>query len=78
MLAEHETEQSPSGAAEAALVSIEGLSVHYLGRENWVLDSANLTHLCGQVTAVIGPSGCGKTTLVRALCGLVPHCLPSE
>ena len=45
MLAEHETEQSPSGAAEAALVSIEGLSVHYLGRENWVLDSANLTHL---------------------------------
>jgi len=59
-------------------VSIEGLSVHYLGRENWVLDSANLTHLCGQVTAVIGPSGCGKTTLVRALCGLVPHCLPSE
>ena len=78
MLAEHETKQSPSGAAEAALVSIEGLSVHYLGRENWVLDSANLTHLCGQVTAVIGPSGCGKTTLVRALCGLVPHCLPSE
>ena len=59
-------------------MSIEGLSVHYLGRENWVLDSANLTHLCGQVTAVIGPSGCGKTTLVRALCGLVPHCLPSE
>ena len=78
MLAEHETEQSPSGAAEAALVSIEGLSVHYLGRENWVLDSANLTHLSGQVTAVIGPSGCGKTTLVRALCGLIPHCLPSE
>ena len=78
MLAEHETEQSPSGAAEAALVSIEGLSVHYLGRESWVLNSVSLTHLCGQVSAVIGPSGCGKTTLVRALCGLVPHCLPSE
>ena len=78
MLAEHETEQSPSGAAEAALVSIEGLSVHYLGRESWVLNSVSLTHLRGQVSAVIGPSGCGKTTLVRALCGLVPHCLPSE
>ncbi|WP_377756022.1 ATP-binding cassette domain-containing protein [Corynebacterium durum] len=26
----------------------------------------------------MGPSGCGKTTLVRALCGLIPHCLPSE
>ena len=57
---------------------IEGLSVHYLGRENWVLDSVSLTHMRGRVTAVIGPSGCGKTTLVRALCGLIPHCLPSE
>ena len=71
-------EQPQGEPADPALVSIEGLSVHYLGRENWVLDSANLTHLSGQVTAVIGPSGCGKTTLVRALCGLVPHCLPSE
>ena len=57
---------------------IEGLSVHYLGRESWVLEAVALTHLRAQVTAVIGPSGCGKTTLVRALCGLIPHCLPSE
>ncbi|TFH53232.1 ATP-binding cassette domain-containing protein [Actinomyces viscosus] len=57
---------------------VENLSVHYLGHETWVLKSVDLTHLSGQVTAVIGPSGCGKTTLVRALCGLVPHCLPSE
>lgn len=71
-------EQPPEGVAEAALVSVEGLSVHYLGRENWVLDAVDLTHLRAQVTAVIGPSGCGKTTLVRALCGLIPHCLPSE
>ena len=54
------------------------LSVHYLGCEEWVLDSVALTHLRGRVTAVIGPSGCGKTTLVRTVCGLVPHCLPSE
>ncbi|WCA43833.1 ATP-binding cassette domain-containing protein [Actinomyces oris] len=59
-------------------MSIEGLSVHYLGRESWVLEAVDLTHLRAQVTAVIGPSGCGKTTLVRALCGLIPHCLPSE
>ena len=59
-------------------MEVEGLSVHYLGYEDWVLDAVDLTHLHGQVTAVIGPSGCGKTTLVRALCGLVPHCLPSE
>jgi len=73
-----EVEQPPEGVAEAALVSVEGLSVHYLGRESWVLDAVDLTHLRAQVTAVIGPSGCGKTTLVRALCGLIPHCLPSE
>ena len=71
-------EQPPGEPSQPALVSIEGLSVHYLGRENWVLESVDLTHLRRQVTAVIGPSGCGKTTLVRALCGLIPHCLPSE
>ena len=73
-----EVEQPLGGPADPALVSIEGLSVHYLGRESWVLDAVDLTHLRAQVTAVIGPSGCGKTTLVRALCGLIPHCLPSE
>ena len=73
-----EVEQPLEGPADPALVSIEGLSVHYLGRENWVLDAVDLTHLRTQVTAVIGPSGCGKTTFVRALCGLIPHCLPSE
>ena len=71
-------EQPLGGPADPALVSIEGLSVHYLGRESWVLDAVDLTHLRAQVTAVIGPSGCGKTTLVRTLCGLIPHCLPSE
>ena len=71
-------EQPLGESADPALVSIEGLSVHYLGRESWVLDAVDLTHLRAQVTAVIGPSGCGKTTLVRALCGLIPHCLPSE
>ena len=73
-----EAEQPLGEPADPALVSIEGLSVHYLGRESWVLDAVDLTHLRAQVTAVIGPSGCGKTTLVRALCGLIPHCLPSE
>ena len=71
-------EQPHGGPEGSALVRIEGLSVHYLGRESWVLDSVSLIHLRGRVTAVIGPSGCGKTTLVRALCGLIPHCLPSE
>ena len=76
--AAQEVEQPLGEPADPELVSIEGLSVHYLGRESWVLEAVDLTHLRAQVTAVIGPSGCGKTTLVRALCGLIPHCLPSE
>lgn len=63
---------------DLAQVEVNDLSVHYLGRQSWVLHEVSFTHLAGEVTAVIGPSGCGKTTLVRALCGLVPHCIPSE
>lgn len=59
-------------------LEVEGLSVHYLGSEKWVLADVDFEHLCGQVSAVVGPSGCGKTTLVRTICGLIPHCLPSE
>ena len=69
---------APGGAQDGLVVTVKDLSVHYLGRHGWVLDSVDLTHLRGRVTAIIGPSGCGKTTLVRTLCGLVPHCLPSR
>ncbi|MDO5063515.1 MAG: ATP-binding cassette domain-containing protein [Actinomyces bowdenii] len=60
------------------MVQAEALSVHYLGTRRWVLDGVTMEHLNGGVTAVVGPSGCGKTTLVRALCGLIPHSLPSQ
>ncbi|MDO5094667.1 MAG: ATP-binding cassette domain-containing protein, partial [Propionibacteriaceae bacterium] len=65
-------------ADREALLEAQDLAVHYLGRDEWVLRQVGLTQLVGQVTAVIGPSGCGKTTLVRTLCGLIPHCLASE
>lgn len=60
------------------LVTARGLSVRYLGTRSWVLDGVGLRRRPAGATAVIGPSGCGKTTLIRTLCGLVPHCLPSE
>nr|WP_243896335.1 ATP-binding cassette domain-containing protein [Actinomyces bowdenii] len=60
------------------MVQAEALSVHYLGTGRWVLDGVTMDHLSGTVTAIVGPSGCGKTTLVRALCGLIPHSLPSQ
>lgn len=59
-------------------LKVRGLSVHYYGQEKWVLSDVDLSYLEGQVCAVIGPSGCGKTTLIRTICGLIPHCLPSE
>lgn len=68
----------PQGADDGVLVEVRDLSVHYLGRQEWILRQVSFDQLVGKVTAVIGPSGCGKTTLVRALCGLVPHCLASE
>ena len=68
----------PQGADDGVLVEVRDLSVHYLGRQEWILRHVSFDQLVGKVTAVIGPSGCGKTTLVRALCGLVPHCLASE
>ncbi|EFN93562.1 cobalt transport protein [Mobiluncus mulieris FB024-16] len=73
-LAPRETEAT----GNTAQVTVKGLSVRYLGQDKWVLDEVNLEHLAGQVTAIVGPSGCGKTTLVRTICGLIPHCLPSE
>ena len=72
------SEQRSVSESARALLAVEDLSVHYLGQDRWVLQRPSLVHLSGQVTAVIGPSGCGKTTFVRAVCGLVPHCLPSE
>lgn len=65
-------------AGDGVLAKVRDLSVHYLGRQEWILRQVSFDQLAGKVTAVIGPSGCGKTTLVRALCGLVPHCLASE
>ena len=65
-------------AGDDVLAKVCDLSVHYLGRQEWILRQVSFDQLAGKVTAVIGPSGCGKTTLVRALCGLVPHCLASE
>lgn len=65
-------------AGDDVLAKVRDLSVHYLGRQEWILRQVSFDQLAGKVTAVIGPSGCGKTTLVRALCGLVPHCLASE
>ena len=43
------------------------------GAASPALDGIDLDVMAGEVLVLEGPSGEGKTTLLRALCGLVPH-----
>jgi energy-coupling factor transport system ATP-binding protein len=51
----------------------EGLSFTYGGAGAPALDGVDLDLAAGEVLLLEGPSGEGKSTLLRALCGLVPH-----
>jgi energy-coupling factor transport system ATP-binding protein len=53
--------------------SAVGLSFAYGGAETPALDGVDLEVAGGEVLLLEGPSGEGKSTLLRALCGLVPH-----
>lgn len=69
---------SPSPAPkDRPLVETRELQVQYTGSSSWVLGGIDFSQFAGRLTAVVGPSGCGKSTLVRALCGLIPHSIPS-
>jgi phosphate transport system ATP-binding protein len=59
--------RAPTGAveAEAPIVRIEGLSLHY--GSSPALKGISMSIPRNKVTAFIGPSGCGKTTLLRCL-----------
>jgi energy-coupling factor transport system ATP-binding protein len=50
-----------------------GLTFAYGGAEAPALDGLDLDLAAGEVLLLEGPSGEGKSTLLRALCGLVPH-----
>ncbi len=55
----------------APFFEAQGLGVAFGGRV--VLDSIGFTLAQGTLTALLGANGVGKTTLLRAVCGLVPH-----
>ena len=59
----------PGDAAEAPLVSGQGLVVRYGGRA--VLDRVSIEVRRHEVVSLIGPNGAGKTTAARALLGLI-------
>ncbi len=53
----------------SALLSIEGLSVHFGGLK--ALSDVHLDLYPNEVVGLIGPNGAGKTTLFNSLCGIV-------
>jgi energy-coupling factor transport system ATP-binding protein len=55
------------------LARIEGLSYRYPGAAERALADVDLEIAAGELVVLAGRSASGKTSLLRALCGLVPH-----
>ena len=53
------------------MIELCHVTAGYPGRP--VLEDVNLAFQAGKITALIGPNGCGKTTLLKAVCGILPH-----
>lgn len=52
-------------------IQVQGVSYHYPGTEEQVLDDVNLTIKKGTTVAFIGSTGAGKTTMVDIILGLL-------
>jgi energy-coupling factor transport system ATP-binding protein len=57
----------------AVLADVRGLRFRYGASPRPALDGIDLRVARGEVVLLEGPSGGGKSTLLRAMCGLVPH-----
>jgi ATP-binding cassette, subfamily B, bacterial len=51
-------------------VSVEGVTLHYPGRDRPAVDDVSLTLRAGQTIALVGENGSGKTTLAAMIAGL--------
>ena len=54
-----------------SLLSVKEIAVGY-GRQN-ILESISFQLDGGCLLGILGANGCGKTTLLKALCGILPH-----
>lgn len=52
-------------------LEVKDVSVGYGGAD--VVEDVSFTAEAGTVTCILGANGCGKTTLLKALCGILPH-----
>lgn len=63
----HEPPRPAAVPPPPAVLAVEGLRVHYPGRDEPALDGVDLLVRPGARVAVVGPSGSGKTTLLLSL-----------
>jgi thiol reductant ABC exporter CydC subunit len=63
----HEPPRPAAVPLPPAVLAVEGLRVHYPGRDEPALDGVDLLVRPGARVAVVGPSGSGKTTLLLSL-----------
>jgi energy-coupling factor transporter ATP-binding protein EcfA2 len=61
-----------------AAVKVRGLSYHYPGRKQAVLENISFAVDTDECIGVLGPNGAGKSTLLLHLNGLLPESPPRE
>lgn len=54
------------------MLSVDSITVRFVGTTQPVLDDFSLSVADGETVALLGPSGCGKTTVLRSIAGLHP------
>ena len=64
---------SNPSVASSCQISIRDLSLSYPHQKQAVLQNITLNIEKGCRLALIGPSGCGKSSLLKCLCGFIPH-----
>ncbi len=54
-----------------SFLTVKNLSAGY-GKRN-ILSGVSFSMEPGHILGVLGANGCGKTTLIKCLCGILPH-----